>query len=271
MKYSFMSFSCPELTFQEMVELAAELGYAGIEPRVTSGHQHGVELETDTRKRQEIHELATHADIDICCLAISCCFSDPATVEANVRDTLRYIDLASDIGTSYLRVFGGQISGGLSRPEAIVQVADALRACARKAAHRKVTICIESHDDWCDVKHLAAVMQRVDHPYVAVNWDIMHPIHSCGYSMDEAFQTIAPWIRHVHLHDGVKVDRKISFRPIGEGVIDHRRAVELLMGANYDGFLSGEWFGWSPPRVHLPRELAIMKEIERQIRELNSP
>ena len=265
LKYSFMSFSCPELTFQQMVELAVELGYAGIEPRVTSGHRHGVELEADAGKREQIRELAADAGIAICCLAVSCRYADPATVEENVRDTLESIDLAADIGAPRLRVFGGQIGGGLSRPEAIAQVGDSLRSCAQRAAQRKVTICVESHDDWSDVKHLATVMQRVDHPWVAVNWDVMHPVRTCGYSMDEAYQTVAPWIHHVHFHDGAKGNRKIAYKPIGEGFIDHRRVAEILREAGYDGFLSGEWIGWEPHQVHLPRELASMKKIERQI------
>ena len=43
MKYSFMSFSCPELTLDEMLSMAKEFGYDGIEPRISSNHRHGVE------------------------------------------------------------------------------------------------------------------------------------------------------------------------------------------------------------------------------------
>ena len=265
LKYSFMSFSCPKLTFRQMLELARELGYEGIEPRVASGHRHGVELEADKGNRKEIRELASDAGIAICCLAVSCRYADPSSVEQNVRDTLEYIDLAADIGAPRLRVFGGKIGGVLSRPEAIEQVADSLRSCAPRAAQREVTICVESHDDWSDVKHLAAVMRRVDHPRIAVNWDVMHPLRTCGYSIDEAYQTVAPWIRHVHFHDAAKVLRGLAYRPIGEGIIDHPRIAAILREVGYHGFLSGEWIGWEPYRVHLPRELATMREIERQI------
>ena len=37
------------------------------------------------------------------------------------------------------------------------------------------------------------------------------------------------------------------------------------MGSDYQGYLSGEWIGWEPYDVHLPRELATMKGYEREL------
>ena len=31
------------------------------------------------------------------------------------------------------------------------------------------------------------------------------------------------------------------------------------------GYLSGEWIGWEPYAVHLPRELAAMRAYEREL------
>ena len=45
MNYAFMSFSCPQATFAEMLALAAQYGYDGIEPRAAGGQNHAVELE----------------------------------------------------------------------------------------------------------------------------------------------------------------------------------------------------------------------------------
>ena len=265
LKYAFMSFSCPDLTFPQILNLARNLGYAGLEPRASSNHKHGVELDADAGAREEIKGMAAESGIDICCLATSCCYADTSTAEENVRDTIEFIDLAADIGSPCLRVFGGQIGGGLNREEAIDLVSNSLRSCADLAEKRGVRICVETHDDWCDPNHLAEVMKRVGHPNICVNWDIMHPVRAADYSMDEAYEAIAPWIGHVHFHDGAKANDKLELRPIGEGIIDHKRAAQILKESNYSGYLSGEWIGWEPYEVHLPRELAKMKEIERQL------
>jgi sugar phosphate isomerase/epimerase len=53
--------------------------------------------------------------------------------------------------------------------------------------------------------------------------------------------------------------------PIGQGAYDHRRVLELLQAEGYDGYLSGEWINWEPYEVHLPRELATLKQYEAEI------
>ena len=81
----------------------------------------------------------------------------------------------------------------------------------------------------------------------------------------EAVRVLAPWIKHVHFHDGGTKNGQFAMQPIGEGEIDHQRAVELLKSISYDGYLSGEWSGWEPYETHLPRELATMKHYEHEL------
>jgi sugar phosphate isomerase/epimerase len=260
MKYAFMSFSCPDLSLTEMLSLARRLGYDGIEPRIGSGHGHGVEMDTDADRRREIRKQAEDSGIALCCISTSCKYADPRTAPQQTQDTLRCIDLAGDAGAPRLRVFGGGIPPGISREEAIVSLAQSLRSVADHAEQRGVTVCVETHDDWCDPRHVAEVMRRVDHPAIAVNWDLMHPVRRGNATMEEAFRTLAPWIRHVHFHDG----DTLGLKPIGEGDIDHRQALDLLRAAAYDGFLSGEWISWEPYAIHLPRELATMRRYEEE-------
>ncbi|HEY3416842.1 MAG TPA: sugar phosphate isomerase/epimerase family protein [Armatimonadota bacterium] len=261
MNYSFMTFSTPQLTLAENLALAQQLGYAGIEPRISAGHAHGIEFDTPAEQRAAIRRQAADSGIALCCLATSCRYADPATTQANTDDTLRSIDLAGDVGSPCLRVFGGNIPEGVSREQAADLLVAALRAVADQAQARGVTVCMETHDSWCDPAHVALVIERVNHPAIAVNWDIMHPIRVGGATMDSAFNTLQPWIRHLHIHDGTKGDPLVML-PIGEGDIDHRRAIELLQTINYSGFISGEWINWEPYETHLPRELAMLRGYE---------
>ena len=263
MKYAFMTFSCPELNLDEALSAAKRYGYDGIEPRIVSGHRHGVELDADAAKRKEIKQKAADSGIALCCIATSCKYADPATSNANVGETLRCIDLAADVGSPRLRVFGGPIPEGVGREKATDLLVGSLRSVADHAGERGVTVCMETHDHWCDPAHLAEVMRQVDRPAIAVNWDIMHPVRVAGSTMDHAFETLKPWIRHIHFHDGAGGTGG-ELQPCGEGIIDHQRAVELLLTLPYDGYLSGEWIGWEPYETHLPRELATMKRYEAE-------
>ena len=266
MKYSFMSFSCPQLSLSEMLALAKRLGYDGVEPRIAANHQHGIEPDINTPKRREIKRQVAESGVPLSCIATSCRYADPADVKQQIENTRRCIDLAGDLGVLRLRVFGGQIGKGLSREAAIALVADSLRAVTDQAKERGVIVCMETHDDWCHPDHVARVMKRVNHPTIAVNWDIMHPILTGKVTMDYAFQTLKPWIRHIHFHDGGKVENRLQLTPIGAGEVDHRRTLELLMAAGYKDYLSGEWIDWEPYETHLPRELATMKRYEQEIR-----
>lgn len=265
MKFAFMSFSTPELTLEETLALAAELGYDGIEPRAGSRHAHGVELETDATKRRTIRQKADDSGVALCSLAVSCRYADPETVSEQVAQTHRYLDLAGDLAIPVLRVFGGQLPPGTERDAAIENVAAALRELQPHAADRNVTLCLETHDDWCNPEHVAAVMRAVDSPRVGVNWDVWHPVRKGNSTVDAAFETLHPWIRHVHVHDGTTNPDRIELLPIGSGEVDHRRALELLASDGYEGYLSGEWIQWEPHGVHLPRELETLKTMQKEL------
>jgi len=264
MKYAFMSFSCPSLSLSEMLALAQRLGYNGIEPRLSSGHRHGIENTLAQAARHTARRQVEASGIALCCLATGARLADPATAADNIDAVKRAIALAADVGCARLRVFGGALPPGLSRDTAVEVLAGNLAALAGEAAAAGVTLCLETHDDWTDPAHVAAVMHRVNHSAVAVNWDIMHPVRQSGYTMDMAYDALQPWIRHVHFHDGVDVAGELQLRPVGTGAIDHRRAVQLLLAAGYGGYLSGEWIDWEPYEVHLPRELATMHAYEAE-------
>ena len=264
MNYAFMSFSAPQLKLNELLELAARIGYDGIEPRIGSKHAHGIELAATPAQRRAIREQAESSGVALCCVATGCKYADPASAPGMVEDTRRAIELAADIAAPRLRVFGGALGPGLTREQAIELVAESLGTVAGQAEQHGVTICLETHDDWTDPAHVADVIRRVGSPAVAVNWDYQHTTRIAGTTVDQAFETLQPWIKHVHFHDGENRADKLIFLPVGAGDYDNRRVIELLLGASYDGYLSGEWIDWEPYDLHLPRELAAIKGLERE-------
>ena len=258
--YSFMTFSCTELDWDGVLAAAARFGYDGVEPRAQARHAHGIETSTTDEERQTIRAKAEAASIAISCLATSCRYAldEPAELDAMMDDSRDLIRLAGDIGAPCLRVFGGALPEGMARGDASRRVSDCLASLAPDARAAGVTLCIETHDSWCDARDLAAIVERVAHPHVAVNWDIMHPCR-VGLTIDEAFAAVGPYVRHSHFHDGKTAERGFNLCPIGEGDVDHRRAVALLQQSGYTGHMSGEWINWTPWEEHLPQELAAMR------------
>lgn len=264
MKYAFMSFSCPELEFNQILDISKIYGYEGFEPRTGIGHRHGIEIDASKQLLKEIKERAAESGISICCIATSCKFSNPADVRQNIDEAKRCIELAAEVSSPLIRVFGGAIPDDVDRNRSRDLITGALSELSDFALHRGVIICLETHDDWAEPEEAAEVVRRVAHPAIAINWDIMHPVLIGKITIEMAYETLKPWIRHVHVHDGVKTEKAFEFRVIGKGMVDHKNAIKLLKRSGYEGYISGEWINWDPYEVHLPREIAIMKEYEKQ-------
>ena len=265
MKFAFMTFSTPELSLADVLAAVKKYGYDGVEPRMDAKHAHGIEVDASAQQRDAIRKQADQAGVPLVCLATSLRYSDPETNSQMVEDTHPRIDLAGDLGIPAMRVFGGSIPEGVSREQAADLLVSGLSAVADHAAERGVTLCFETHDSWCDPAEVAKVLTRVNKPSICANWDIMHPVRGGFATIDESYETLKPWVRHLHIHDGITQDGNLSLAPIGTGQIDHRRALERLMADGYDGYISGEWIGWEPYDIHLPRELATMRQYEAEI------
>ncbi len=262
LKYSFMSFSCPELTLTEMLDAAVQCGYEGLEPRLEAGHAHGVETSLTSAARQIVRRQVAASTVELCCLASSTRFAEPATRD-HYRDTIRReLDLAADLEVPIVRIFGGHFPADMERAAAIDDLAEALLALSSQAATCNTTLCLETHDAWCNPHHVAQVLSQVNHARVAANWDILHPVRTAGITLAESLAILAPWIRHVHMHDATLESGRIRYVPIGTGAIAHQDVIQGLRAIAYNGYMSGEWIGYTPWREHLPDERGRLRQIE---------
>ncbi len=262
MKYAFMTFSTPDQTLDRVLATAVRHGYDGIELRIDSKHAHGVELSNSAGERAAARQAAAAHGVAICCIATGARFADPATAIQDVATAAAAIDLAADLNAGVIRVFGGKVPDGVTRERAAASIVQSLAALARVADARGVDVALETHDDWCDPAVVASILAKVAHPRIGANWDYQHSTRVAKTSVADAFATLKPYIRHVHFHDGTMDADKLVFLPVGQGAYDHAGVLQLLHGAGYSGFISGEWINWEPADIHLPRELAAMKAFE---------
>ncbi len=265
MKYSFMTFSCPELPLDEVLAVAKRYSYDAVEPRAEADHRHGIELGASIRRRQAIRRTVAQSGLSLSCIATSCQLANPAQAAEAVERACAYVELASDVGCGRVRVFGGALPPHTTRQQASDTLVASLRSVAAAAAEREVIVCLETHDHWCDPADVVAVMKDVNKASIGVNWDIMHPLLRAGVDIEGAYSALRAWIRHVHFHDGQRENDETVLMPIGQGAVDHRSAVHVLSSGGYEGYLSGEWIDWSIPYdTHLSRELDTMRRYERE-------
>lgn len=267
MKYSFMSFSCPELDLKSALRLAEDLGYDGFEPRIASNHKHKIEYDMSAEARKEARAIAADSRVKLCCLATSVQLANRRTLAAQMDDARRAIELCAELGIPSIRLFGGPIDMGDTRKAAIHQVAEALDTLSAEIGGEHISLCLETHDSWCEPKHVEAIMKLCRGKHVRVNWDIMHPVITAYADVDETFSDLRPYIGHVHMHGGRRIDNALKFLRVNDplNVVDHRAAIKDLLSMDYQGYLSGEWIGWDEPD-YLRTEIKDIRRIEEEVK-----
>lgn len=243
MKVSFMTFACPQWTYDEVLACAVELGYDGVEPRMDSKHAHGIEVALDAAGRRTARAKAEDAGVALCCLATSLQF---AKVAADARATLldeakARIELAADLGMGGLRVFAGQPPEGVALADALVACGENLAQAGEFAASAGVELWLETHDSVSKAENCAVAVNGANHPAVSFNYDVMHPLRN-GESLDTTFAALGSKIRHCHWHDAINDPKKVAITKFGEGELPLVEILQRLKTLGFTGYLSGEWF-----------------------------
>lgn len=236
MKTSFMTFACPQWSWDDVIAGAVRHGYDGIEWRIDAGHKHGVELALSPAERVRVKARQSEAGIAAACLATSLHFVQPQSV----TEAPAQIDLAADLGAPGLRVFCGALPPDVTLDDAIARVADHLSQVANYAQQRGVGLWLETHDSMNRGAPVGAVLARVTHPSVGANWDNMHPYFN-GETFDETKRVLHQRIAHAHFHDALSGDPG-TIVPFGQGHLPCADMLQFLRDEAFDGYLSGEWF-----------------------------
>ncbi len=267
MKYSFMTFSCPEWELGTIIREATRLGYHGLEPRAEAEHKHGIELSLSAAQRAQVRRKFEDAGFAVGCVATSVRFSmaDPAERAKMGERAKAYIDLAADLGCQRIRVFGGAIPDGVEKATCKAYVAESLAKIGPYAAERGVWICLETHDHFSRAAEVADTLVQADAPGLAANWDWQHPFTQ-GETVEESYDYLEHYVQHTHVHDVVrKPEGGTQIVHMGEGVLPLEKIVRLLKQGPYGGYLSMEcWTDLGPPGETLPRYVKALRELDER-------
>ena len=167
------------------------------------------------------------------------------------RDLRSAIELASDWGTTTVRVFGGT---------ADAEVDDIARRL-EPLLDLGITVALETHDGFARADRVVTLLDRL--PQLAAIWDVHHP-HAAGESVGDVLGALGSRIRIVHVKDAVRVGAGWQLVALGTGEVPARESVDALRDAGYAGWLAVEWEKrWHPeldePEIALPRELATLR------------
>ena len=229
MNLSFSTRGWPELSWEEMVETALDMGFTGIEVYNLP------KFEAMLAKGGPFHQYQTAATVrdlrekklTIPCFDTSCDLSaDPTAVET----LLGLMEVARNAQVEYV------VACALQEQENTVY--EALCQLLPAAEKAGVTLLLKTSGIYADTARLRQMLNQFASDYLGALWDVHHPYRDFGESGDATIKNLGAYVRHVHMRDS---DDTGAYQLIGEGTMPIADVMRALSSVNYDGFISLEW------------------------------
>jgi sugar phosphate isomerase/epimerase len=271
MKLAFSTLGCPNWELDQIIGAAARLGYHGVELRAIGGS-------LDLLARREFSSVNVRTsrglfedmNLEICCLDTSCTFhaADKSERDAQIELAIRHAELAAELGAPLIRVFPDKIQSGCGREETRDYIVESLLHVAGRLPF-EVDVALETHGDFARGVNAIEIVRLVNHPQVTLIWDVANSL-AAGDSIEEAGNTVWPYLSHIHLRDARPVSDSEHWLPVlaGTGKVSFAETLATITSLNYDGYVSFEWEKYWHPEIEDP-EIALPDFINA-IRKLQS-
>ncbi|WP_081241111.1 sugar phosphate isomerase/epimerase family protein [Streptomyces viridosporus] len=262
MKLAFSTLGVPGLPLPDVLRLATEHGYHGVELRAHP--EEPVHPRLTPAERADVAAGFEAAGVEVLGLAGYSRVAAPGDDGPVLAEIRALLDLARDLGAPSVRVFPGG-APEQSPEEADATAARRLGTAAEYAADLGVRILLETHDSHRTAADAMRILGLVGHRQVGALWDVMHTWLG-GEQPVESFAALSPHLGYVQVKDIASADDTTPL-PLGAGVLPLADCVEVLSRHGWDGWLCWEyekrWYAdaaplpalLSPGRAHLIRLL----------------
>lgn len=260
MKLSFSTLGCPDWSFSEMLSVAADLGYAGIELRGIAEEIYAPKIpQFQPNALKKTAERLVKLGVEIPVLTTGAYLIKNPDIESAEFEVKDYVMLAKKLAdemkktsenrtvrTPYVRVLAerGPESEGITAEERAGAL-ERLKALCSFAAGFGVELLVETNGFLADSNELRTFMlelREAGAENCGVIWDLNHTYRFYGETPKYTLGNIAEFVKHVHIKDSVRGrNGAISYMLCGYGDIPIDEAVNELKAIGYDGFFSYEW------------------------------
>ena len=260
MKLSFSTLGSPNYNMDQIIGIAAENNYQGIEIRAVSGttdihcldeFKGGGLLETAKKIKS--------AGLEVACLGTGVRFNKACKEDqANNLELAKIsIEIAKTLDCRYIRVFGGPMIPTQSYTESMKWLWEGNSKLCELAKSMDALPLIETHDDFSTGARINDLIGGLSPgSEIGLCWDILHPLRF-GEAINDTYAAMKDRIYHVHIKDSTEFsDKGFDFELVGEGKVPVADCIALLKSGGYDGYLSFEWEKLWHPEIPEP-EVAI--------------
>ncbi|GAA0685745.1 sugar phosphate isomerase/epimerase [Kitasatospora atroaurantiaca] len=222
MRLAFSTLGLPGLPLDQVIRLATDHGWAGLELRCAPGEPVHPAMPTDARRRaRRALEAAGLTPLAVAGYVGVAAPGEDGPLISALLDQLR---LAADLGAAFVRVFPQGGEGWVG--EADQRAARRLAAVADAAHTLGVRVLLETHDSHRAGRDVARVLDLVGRPAVGALWDLLHT-RLAGETPSATWGALRPHLGYVQVKDVVGRS-DLTPLPLGAGVLPIGECVRLL-------------------------------------------
>ncbi|CAN5530074.1 TIM barrel protein [soil metagenome] len=240
----FSSLGCPELSLEQLADLAGEFEIPCLELRFLKNRSDLPTLLADfpggwKGVADYLRERGLRSQV------LGTSFKLVGHTPALWSELMDFAALAEALKAPYVRAFGGGTWGYPLTPDDYQAAAEALDfwETERRARGWNVRLLIETHDAFSASAPCLQLMEVVGHPLDFI-WDSHHTWRLGGESPSESWAVLAPFVRHVHLKDSIgrpSARHPFTYVLPGSGEMPGREVLDLLKRDGFTGAVSLEW------------------------------
>lgn len=266
MKLSFSTLACPDYNVNQVIRLAADNGYDGVEIRTLENTVDIWNL-SDFRSGNiaKTRRLFRDAGLEIVVLGTGVKFNQSGRnyQSEQINAAKVFLWMAAELGCPYIRTFLGPIEG-LTQEEHLLWSIDGYDKLVELASSYGVKILLETHDDFSTASTTIPFLKEMNGE-VGVIWDILHSYRH-KENITDTYQALSSYISHVHLKDAINLSEE-GFQLVltGKGEVPIKETISFLKKQGYKNYLSFEWEKFWHPEIEnssiaVPHFIETVKE-----------
>ena len=182
--------------------------------------------------------------------------ADKAKRAQVLEEIKKWVDVADQLGTSHLRVFGGKLPPDAAVDQGIAWSVEIMKPASDYAGQRGITLGLEDHSGITQrLDTILEIIRRVDSPYAGINLDITHFIPSPTQNLYSQIEACIPYATNTH----------IRYRFDSRELIDLDRVWQMFAKARYKGYMSAEYENEEEDAITgVPKLIAKMRSLCRK-------
>lgn len=257
MKTAFSTVACPDWTLERVMSFADEVEFDGVELRTFGWGSAGLACDPALTDSGKVRRLASESGTEIMCLATSVKFDDPIrppvigralpSLHRSIDAGRRFLQLADEIETPCLRVFGFEAPAGEKRSKTVERVVGRLQLVLDAARSRRIRVVLENGGSFSRAEEVAEIIRRCGSPWLGAAYNVAVGA-AAGDAPETAIDLLGERLWTVKLKDL----RGTTPVEIGRGEMPLRRAVEHLARSRWPGWLVVEWIRFWAPEIAEP-------------------